>query len=231
MQRRGEEDAVLHLPADRESYGAKIYTQCDVQYVERDGDLWKVHFQHLETGTEAVDVSHVLLARAVVIGAGVMGSTGILLRSSGMGLPLASDLGGRVSGNGDAFAFAYNCNDRLDSVGTGAVVDDANPTGATILGVIDRRGGFANGVIIEEGAFPSGAAHTLRTLVAVAASYVGKETQHGFFHWFHERVAEARDLFGVHPRDGALNRTLLFLLMGHDGADGVIELDGQDVRS
>jgi cholesterol oxidase len=217
-----------YLPIAK-SFGAKIYVQCDVQYVVRHrSDLWEVHYQPVVRGNEEVAATRILLAKAVVIGAGVMGSTGLLLRSQKMALPLARYLGGRVSGNGDAFAFAYDCDDRLDSVGTGARWDAANPTGATILGIVDRRSGpLANGVIIEEGAFPSAAAATLRRLVSVIASYSGSETAHGFMHWFHERVAEARDLVGSDVREGALNRTLLFLLMGHDGADGVIELDGQ----
>jgi cholesterol oxidase len=70
----------------------------------------------------------------------------------------------------------------------------------------------------------------LRVLVQAVAGVTGSETQHGFAHWFHERLEEGRDLFG-NGREGALNRTLLFLLMGHDGADGLIELsdDGRPV--
>jgi cholesterol oxidase len=215
-----------YLPIAK-SYGARIFVQCDVQHLARHGDLWEVHFQRLETGAEPVEATRKLRARAVIVGAGVMGTTGILLRSRDLALSLSSELGGRVSGNGDAFAFAYDCADRLDSVGTGASEDVEHPTGATILGVIDRRGGeLANGIILEEGAFPSGTAAALRKLVEVVASYSGAETTHGFVHWFQERLGEARDLFGVHTPEGALNRTLLFLAMGHDGADGVIELDG-----
>src|SRR5207253_6465774 len=135
-------------------------------------------------------------------------------------------LGGRVSGNGDGLAFAYNCDGTLDSVGRGAAIDRAHPTGATVLGIIDRRATakVEDGIIIEEGSFPSSMASMLRWLVAAVASYSGSETQHGFTHWFHERTAEKDDLFG-NAQDGALNRTLLFLVCGHDGADGLIELD------
>jgi len=113
----------------------------------------------------------------------------------------------------------------FDSVGHGAALDPARPTGPTCLGMIDRRGDqkLQDGFIVEDGAFPSGMASLLRTLVCVVASYSGEETQHGFEHWFHDRLAEGRDLFGD-SKDGALNRTLMFLLTGHDGADGMIEL-------
>lgn len=213
-----------YLPIAK-SFGAKIFVQCDVQHLERRDGLWEAHIQRLETGEERVAADRCVRARAVVVGAGVMGTTGILLRSRQHGVSLSRALGTRVSGNGDAFAFAYNCDARLDSVGTRRR-HAKHPTGATILGMIDARAGaLADGILIEEGAFPSGAAGALRKLLQVFASYSGVETGHGFTHWLGERLAELRDLLGLRVGDGALNRTLLFLLMGHDGADGQIELD------
>jgi cholesterol oxidase len=161
----------------------------------------------------------------VIVGAGVMGTTAILLRSRDH-VSLSNKLGSRVSGNGDALAFAYDCDNRLDSVGTGARRSARHPTGATILSVIDKRAGAGDkGLIIEEGTFPSGGAAGLRKLLEVFALYCGHETRHGVGHWLRERLDMLRDLFSVGTGDGALNRTLLFLVMGHDGAGGRIELD------
>lgn len=215
-----------YLPLAK-AFGAKIFVQCDVQHIEKHDEHYEVHFQHLETGHEHVQADHKLRARAVVVAAGVLGSTGILLRSRALGLPLSDELGGRVSGNGDGIALAYDCDERLDSVGRGAAFDREHPTGATVLGILDRRRGVAevdDGIIIEEGAFPSALASLLRSLVAAIAAYSGSETQHGFEHWFRERLRQARDLT-CQTSDGALNRTLMFLMCGHDGADGMIELD------
>ncbi len=214
-----------YLPIAK-SHGAQIYVQCDVDRIaRRDDGTWDVYFQRLETGNEPVAACEKLSARAVVIGAGVLGTTGILLRSRAHGLALSSELGHRLSGNGDTIAVAYNCDQRLDSVGVGAAGDPANPVvGATILGIVDDRGGaLDDGIILEEGAFPSGMASLLRILVGALAGIEG-EASHGFLHHFHDRIAEAHDLLGDH-REGALNRSLLLLLMGHDGADGLIELD------
>lgn len=217
-----------YLPIAK-SFGARIFVQCDVHHLERrDDGIWEVHFQRLDSGAEAVNPDKVLRARTVVIGAGVMGSTGILLRSRDEGLPLAADLGGRVGGNGDAFAFAYDCDDRLDSVGFGRRLDRKHPAGATILGVVDQRqGALEDGIIIEEGAFPSGTASALRKVLPFIAGLSGHETGHPVMHWLRECWDGLKDILGFDTRDGALNRTLLFLLMGHDGADGVIELDGR----
>jgi len=230
---------VTYLPIAR-SFGAQIFVQCDVDHIEQGpGDTWDVHFQRLRTGDERVAATDKLTARTVIVGAGVLGTTGILLRSKALGLAVSDELGGRFSGNGDAFAFAYNCNDRLDTVGYGNLVPGTrpfrppagmSPVGATILGMIDHRGtpNVDDGILIEEAALPSGLARLLRVVVQLVAGVTGEETQHGFAHWFHERLAEGRDLLG-HGPEGALNRTLMFLLMGHDGADGIIEL-GDDGR-
>ena len=228
-----------YLPIAK-SFGAQIFVQCDVRHLEQapDGVSWTVCFQRLVDGAEPMASPtrlERLTARTVIVGAGVLGTAGILLRSKAAGVPISDELGGRFSGNGDAIAFAYDCDERLDSVGSGATIPyvrpyprpaSTPPTGATILGVIDQRAApnVDDGIIIEEGAFPSGLARLLRVLVQSIASVTGSETQHGFAHWFHERLEEGRDLFGDHA-DGALNRTLMFLLMGHDGADGEIELD------
>jgi cholesterol oxidase len=213
-----------YLPIAK-SYGARIFVQCDVQHVERHGELWEVHFQQLDDGREPIAATTVLRARAVIVGAGVMGTTGILLRSHELGAQLSSELGGRVSGNGDAFAFAYDCDARLDSVGTGRRRDDNNPTGATILSMIYKPDpqDLSKSILIEEGAFPSGTAAGLRRLLELVALASG--TGPGPAHWLHGLKPKLLDLLGIRAGDGALNRTLVFLLMGHDGADGVIELD------
>lgn len=226
-----------YLPIAK-SFGARIFVQCDVDYIERADDAWRVHFQCLETGAESVTPTHAVRARTVIFGAGVLGTTGILLRSKEHGLPLSGKLGHRFSGNGDAIAFGYNCNDRLDSVGCGNIVPYVAPyprppgaarVGATILAIIDQRKGqpLDKGIIIEEATVPSGLARVMRVAAQLLGA-TGKETQHGFEHWFHERLAEGRDLFGNHDT-GALNKTLVFLLMGHDGASGKIRL-GDDGR-
>lgn len=215
-----------YLPLAK-AFGAKIFTQCDVDHIERRDGFYVVNYQRLMTGKETVDASRKVMARSVVLGAGVMGSTALLLRSREAGLPVSGALGGRVSGNGDAIAFAYDCDSVLDSVGRGAAVEREHPIGATVLGLIDQRGAserLEDDIVVEEGAFPSAMAAMLRIMVGGIAAYSGTETGHGFRHWFRERLAEERDLFGD-PQEGALNRTLMFLMVGHDGADGLIELD------
>jgi cholesterol oxidase len=224
-----------YLPIAK-SFGARIFVQRDVRHIERSGDQWVVHFQRLQSGSEAIEATERISARAVVIGAGVLGTTGILLRSRKRGLSLSDCLGQRFSGNGDAIAFAYNCDEPIDAVGYGNLVVDVPPyappdgvsrVGATILGMIDQRdtANVDDGILIEESCVPSGLARLMRVVAQLIAA-TGTETQHGLTHWFNERLAEARDLVG--GENGALSRTLPLVLMGHDGANGVIELDEDD---
>src|SRR3954469_24937418 len=116
-----------YLPIAR-SFGARIFAQCDVDRIERAADgRWIVYFQRLTTGSEAFEPRDRLTARTVILGAGVLGTVGILLRSREAGLVISNELGGRFSGNGDALAFAYNCDQRLDTVGFGNLVLDEPP--------------------------------------------------------------------------------------------------------
>lgn len=221
-----------YLPLAK-SFGAHIFTQCDVRYITKEPGGYAVHFQRVETGKEAVKIDHVVHARAVVIGAGVLGSTGILLRSSIPGLELSPRLGQRFSGNGDAVTLGYNCDPEVDTIGFGnaALTGERRPdrpTGATLLGIVDRRfptEPALNGIIIEEGAFPSGLTKLLLPLVQLIAAS-GKETGTGIVHWLREREREGLDLVND-AKNGALDHTMLYFTMGHDGSAGTISLDGR----
>ena len=70
------------------------------------GDVWHVHVEH--NGEDEAPRACVISADHVVLGAGTLGSTEILLRSREKGLPLSDRLGASFSGNGDALGFAYD---------------------------------------------------------------------------------------------------------------------------
>ncbi|NQX95928.1 MAG: GMC family oxidoreductase, partial [Erythrobacter sp.] len=91
-----------YLP-DAANHGAQIFTQAKVQWVERDGDVWRVHVERNgEVGSPVT-----ITADHVILGAGAIGSTEILLRSREKGLSTSNRLGQGFSGNGDALGFAY----------------------------------------------------------------------------------------------------------------------------
>jgi cholesterol oxidase len=70
-----------YLP-DARNFGAEIFTQVSVRYIERRDGKWFVHYQALGEGREAFSPPDMFVtADIVMLGAGVLGSTEILLRS------------------------------------------------------------------------------------------------------------------------------------------------------
>lgn len=82
-----------YLP-DARNFGAEIYTQIAVRSLERKGGNWLAHYQILDTGREGFDNPvRTVSADIVVLAAGTLGSTEILLRSKAAGLPLSDQVG------------------------------------------------------------------------------------------------------------------------------------------
>ncbi len=159
-----------YLP-DAYAHGAHIFTEVAVQSVRRCQGTWRVGFDVLGEGPGSA--ARFVTADVVVLAAGTLGSTQILLRSRDLGLPLSDRLGDGFSGNGDVLAFAYDTDQPVHDVGLGHAVPRADTAvGPTITGLIDLRGpdtGLEDALIIEDGAIP-GALASVIPLVLGAAS-------------------------------------------------------------
>ena len=107
----GAKNTVLmnYLP-DAHWHGAHVFTEVAVRSVERWQGQWRVAYDVLgEAGAGTAGVGpRSVLADVVVLAAGTLGSTEILLRSRDLGLPVSDRLGRGFSGNGDVLAFAYD---------------------------------------------------------------------------------------------------------------------------
>ena len=80
-----------------------------VRRISRENDRWLVHYQILDGGREEFDApTMVVSADILVLAAGTLGSTEILLRSKANGLALSDRLGNNFTGNGDVLGFGYN---------------------------------------------------------------------------------------------------------------------------
>jgi cholesterol oxidase len=90
--------AATYLP-DARAHGAEIFTELTVDYIEKRDGGWRVHFA--PSGDKNGEARHVD-ARSVVLAAGTLGSTEILLRSRDQGLKCSDRLGTRFSANGDS---------------------------------------------------------------------------------------------------------------------------------
>jgi cholesterol oxidase len=160
--------ALTYLP-DAVRHGAQIFTHAKVQYLrQRPNGRWQVEFEVL-AGADDADAGdvHTVSADIVVLAAGSLGSTEILLRSRTRGLAVSDRLGAGFSGNGDIIAFGWGGKLRVDGIGVGhpAKIRDAR-VGATVSGQIKivDRGDVANSLTIQEGALPSAMAPILPAL-------------------------------------------------------------------
>src|SRR6185369_933230 len=123
-----------------------------------------------------------IAAETVVLAAGTLGSTEILLRSRSAQLPLSPRLGQRFTGNGDVLAFAYNCDQPIHGIGFGDRDSAAQkPVGPCITAVIDAReqARLDDGMVIEEGSLPGAIAKLLPAALRAVADVSGTDTDRG----------------------------------------------------
>lgn len=222
------------------SGGAHIFPQVEVERIEKNnGGGYLVHCIRREIEPPSSTGVTILAKRAVVLSAGSPGSAVILLRSQERGLELPDTLGSRFSGNGDFFGVAYNGDARTDALGWGAYPDSTRaqriqpgpgPTlhpGPTIVARIKSNvhQPLGDRITIQDLSFPLTYVDAARSTFAVL---IGRDTDpFDFFDNLQESDRRRRDLFALDPalEKGALNHTLLYLIMGHDDAGGRIELD------
>ena len=221
-----------YLP-DAWNHGAEIYTRVSVRYLERDGDLWRVHYEVLGAGRERFDAPTMFMtAEVVILAAGTLGSTEILLRSREEGLRLSPRLGHGFTGNGDVLGFGYNCDQPINGIGVGPDLDEVEePVGPCITGIIDlrEREALDEGMVIEEGVIPSPLARLLPPAFAAASGLLGDDTDLGAADMTRERGRELHSLVRG-PYHGAVHNTQTFLVMSHDDCMGRMYLDDDRLR-
>lgn len=219
-----------YLP-DAVNHGAEIYTQVQVRRIEPvlEGETarWRVHYQVLNTGREKFDAPTLFVtADVVILSAGVLGSSEILLRSAGS-LPLSPRLGDHFSGNGDVLGFGYNGEREINGVGFNAhAASGREPVGPCIAGIIDMREQpvLNDGMVIEEGSIPGALAGLLPASFALAKEIAGTRLEDGpaAEERMAGREAESLLLGGYH---GAVRNTQTYLVMTHDGSNGQLRLE------
>jgi cholesterol oxidase len=155
--------ALTYLP-DAVRHGAEIFTHAKVGHVAKQaGGGWRVEFETLDDSGAVGSVT----ADIVVLAAGTLGSTEILLRSRGQGLALSDRLGRHFSANGDIIAFGYGAKLPVNAIGVGhpAKVEGLD-VGASVSGqieIVDEHD-LARSLTIQEGVLPSALAPMLPAL-------------------------------------------------------------------
>lgn len=233
---RAKNTTLMNYLPDAVNHGAEIYTQARVQHVERRDGRWLVHYTLLDSGRErfaAKEIEMFVSAEVVVLGAGALGSTEILLRSRERGLGVSSRLGQQFTGNGDVLAFAYNIDQPVNGVGFGDHnVGELPPVGPCIAGIIDLREQeqLGHGMVIEEGVIPGAVSVALPYVFPFVAQHLGHDPDGGMRDFYEERKRELESMLQG-SRQGAIGHTLTYLVMTHDDSGGTIELgEGERAR-
>jgi cholesterol oxidase len=202
--------------------GAELFTGAQIDWIEKlTQDGWRLHGRHTlpdgETSAFTMDAANVILA------AGALNSTEILLRSAFRGLGLSARLGSNFSGNCDFFGLAYNGNYETDVLGFGnraAGVGTSVPPGPTIAGAIRYDGGLPveKRIVVEDFAFPSAYVNAAKAIFAS----LRPEQKGGDDEARRQRILRDLDPSGFYDPDGALNHSMLYLVIGAGQAGGKI---------
>ncbi|MCC6586495.1 MAG: GMC family oxidoreductase [Bryobacterales bacterium] len=214
-----------YLPMARRA-GAQIFTEAEAGTVERGTDgRWLVKGRRVETGEPFT-----LHSANVILAAGSLNSTEILLRSQQHGLSLSPAVGTRFSCNGDFFGLAYNGRFRTQVTGFGNHAADSpaaqHPPGPAIVSAIhyDGKRPLAERFQIEDLTIPSAYIAAARRAFPMLAPSQKDDAEAC------KRIQRDLDLSVEYDPDGALNHTMFYLVMGFDDARGRMDLHNNTVR-
>lgn len=201
--------ALTYLP-DARNHGAEIFTHAQVQHVSRAADgSWLVHVGRNGGAPGLVDL--VIASDMVILSAGTLGTTEILLRSQARGLTLSDTLGQRFSANGDIIAFGYGATIPVNGIGVGHPAKLAMPPiGASVSGQLEIRDALdlEKELCIQEGVVPSALASALPVMFLPNGRLLG---------------ALQSLVSGVYKGPFASLQT--FFAVSHDSASGRFSLD------
>ncbi|MGI9406232.1 MAG: GMC family oxidoreductase N-terminal domain-containing protein [Hyphomicrobiaceae bacterium] len=200
--------ALTYLP-DAVAHGAEIFTELTVSHLIRSGQAWTVHFARDNKSPSDQPAS--ITADSVILAAGTLGSTEILLRSRERGLALPGTVGRSFSANGDIIAFGYGATEPVNAIGTGHPSrDDVDTVGASVSGQIriEDTQNLSHEMYIQEGVLPSPIAPLLPVFFVPGGRLLGA----------------AQSLFkGVYK--GPLNHLHTFFGVSHDTGSGTMVIE------
>jgi cholesterol oxidase len=213
--------------ADAVAFGAEVFTGVRVLSLSKDErNGWRVWAMPTDADTSRGH-KYFVTADVVVLGAGTLGSTEILLRSKAEGLTLSHWVGSRFTSNGDAIALAYNNDIEVNGIGVGdPPKGQVAPVGQAVNALIDMRDtkDVRDGLAMCECALPSAFASALPALLAPGAAVFGEHEKRTLADEL-EAMERATDSLLKGAYQGAVHNTQTFLAVGHDAGNGVMRLE------
>ena len=206
--------AVTYLP-DAVRHGAELFTEIKVQRIAKRPDYtWQVEARPSGSKTNGKGGGDQILLEAdvVILAAGTLGSTEILLRSAEAGLEVSDRLGQRFSANGDIIAFGYGGSQVVNAIGVGHPSKiEGFEVGSSVTGQLEYRDSDNLDLeyAVQDGAMPSPIAPVLPVMFLPNGRLLG---------------AVQSLISGVYK--GPFARLQTFFAVSHDSASGRFALDG-----
>ena len=197
--------ALTYLP-DAKNNGAEIFTEIRVRHVEKIDNGWRVITEALEDNREII-----IGAKTVILAAGTLGSTEILLRSRDKGLKTSNKLGKGFSANGDIIAFGYGATEKVNAIGVGHPPKlELDDVGACVSGQIKISDpeSLDHEMYVQEGVLPSALAPLLPMIFIPGGRIMG---------------ALQSLIKGVY--NGPFANLQTFFAVSHDSASGEMKLN------
>ena len=217
-----------YLPVAKAA-GASMFTEAKVHtiapYTERPGARWIVWFDYLGGARRRFRPPAPRLfvtARTVVLAAGALGSTEILLRSR-RAVALSTRLGEGFSANGDVLGFAWNARNPANAIGGGArSLHDREAPGPCISGMVR-----ADEFLLQEGVIPGALSPILALGFVLARMWRGTEAERRV-----SRRARGASLWRIADDylRGGVSSTQTFLGMVADDDAGQLALSADRLR-
>ncbi len=204
--------ALTYLP-DAVAHGAELFTHIKASHLEKSADdTWQVTALHTPDPKRGDTDSYTLTAPMVILSAGTLGSSEILLRSAERGLNLSPRLGKGFSANGDIIAFGYGATPAINAVGIGhpAKIPDFE-VGTAVTGQLEVHDDatLENQMCVQDGVLPSALAPVLPYMFLPNGRIVG---------------ALKSLINGVYK--GPFAHLQTFFAVSHDSASGTFTLEG-----
>jgi cholesterol oxidase len=202
--------ALTYLP-DGVRHGARLFTHARVSHVAPGKSRrWQVLASPVGADRKDAAGSVAIEADTIILAAGSLGSSEILLRSREKGLATSETVGQRFSANGDIIAFGYDANVPVQAVGVGHPTKDGlAPVGAAVSAQLEIEDDttLENELCVQEGVLPSSLAPVLPVMFVPNGRLLG---------------ALKSLISGVYS--GPLSRLQTFFAVSHDSASGRFEL-------
>ena len=219
--------SLTYLP-DAVNHGAQLFTLARVDHIAKDENGgWVVHVTRLDedgkpykesaageganNDSDPAEQSQLIIrASTVIISAGTLGSSEILLRSAEKGLPISDRIGHGFSANGDIIAFGYGADMPVNGVGVGHPAKlELEPVGACVSAYIELhdKDDVDKSMNVQEGVMPSALAPMLPAMFLPNGRLLG---------------ALKSLIAGVYK--GPFRHLQTYFAVSHDSASGVFSL-------